>query len=103
MKEGPWAKQSKQREARSLTNYCTSDSINIPAYVAQIRSVSPPCLVAATGEQLLSNVVVNELPTTSTGDTPADNSSTDTDPVIYAALLARIEMLEEKIKRLKSN
>jgi len=54
-----------------------------------------------TGEQLLNDVMVNELPTTTTEDTSADNSSSNTDPVIHAALLARIEMLEAENKKLK--
>ena len=32
--------------------------------------------------------------------TPADNRSSDTDPFVYAALLARIEMLEAENKKL---
>ena len=106
MKEGPRHKRSKRRESLSLTHHSTSDPINVSANTAEVpqtRSVSPPCLVAVTGEQLLNDVMVNELPTTTTEDTSADNSSSNTDPVIHAALLARIEMLEAENKSLKSN
>jgi len=54
-----------------------------------------------TGEQLLNDVMVNELPTTITKDTSADNSSSNTGPVIDGALLAQIEMLEAEHKKLK--
>ena len=58
----------------------------------------PPCLVATTGQQLLDDIVVKELPCIST-DKP-DNSHTD--PVVYTALLARIEVLEAENKKLLS-
>ena len=57
----------------------------------------PPCLVATTGQQLLDDIVVKELPCIST-DRP-DNSHTDL--VIYTALLARIEVLEAENKKLQ--
>ena len=86
-----------------MTNSCTG-SISGPAEVPQIRPVPLPCLLATAREQLLGNIVVNELPTTpadNPADTPADNRSSVTDPVIYAALLARIEMLEAENNKLK--
>jgi len=83
----------------TVTNSCIV-STSGPVEVPQIRPVPPPCLLA--GEQLLGNVVLNELPTIpadNPADTSADNRSSDTDPVVYATLLARIKKLEAENKK----
>jgi len=61
MKEGPRGLNVVNKE-KSTILYPINISANT-AEVRQIRSVSPPRLVAATGEQLLNNVVANKLPT----------------------------------------
>lgn len=68
-----------------------------------VPSPLQPCSVATPEEVLLDSVVVNELPTLDDDDSAANVNTTDgSDPVIYAALLAKIEYLQSENLKLST-
>ena len=69
-----------------------------------LPSTPPPSYVTTIGEQLLdTGYQVHELPNINDDNDIGDNvPDTGTDPVVYTALLARIEYLEAENAKLKS-
>ena len=80
IKEGPRKKRCEKRGVLSLASCADSDTETPSVNPPDVPPVTPPpCLVATTGQQLLDDIVVKELPCIST-DRP-DNSHTD--PVLF--------------------
>ena len=108
IKQGPREKRSKLREATrflslpSSSDTYTATSSTVPSTPLQ------PSLVATAEEHLLDSTVVNEVPSLDDSGTVANDSDTNadttggSDPVVYAALLARIELLQAENLKLRA-
>ena len=106
IKPGPRQKRARRREEDRILSLPSSSETLVQSAgpSTPLPSTPPPSYVTTTGEQIIdTGYQVHELPNTDDDNDISDNvQDTGTDPVVYTALLARIEYLEAENAKLKS-
>lgn len=94
VKKGPRAKRAKQRKEYRQSLTSSTSSFALSAAPTSSHAEQHPLLTTAVGELIESDYTVHELPSECTPQT---------DPLIHASLVARIEYLEGKIEPLEKD
>lgn len=109
IKQGPREKRSKLREETRFLSLPSSSDTNTATSSTVLSTPLQPSLVATAEEHLPNSTVANEVrPSLDDSDTVVNDSDTNadttggTDPVVYAALLARIELLQAENLKLSA-